>query len=59
MGVAILSPDPQLRWGGSGPGLSRYPFAYCPGFLLPDQRWFYSPDGPVHSAAVNQLLTNV
>jgi len=40
MGVAILSPDPQLRWGGSGPGLSR-------------------PDGPVHSAAVNQLLTNV
>ncbi|KAF8868541.1 hypothetical protein BD779DRAFT_1595129 [Infundibulicybe gibba] len=44
MGVALLSPDPQLRWGGSDPN---------------DNTGLVRPDGPAHSAAVNQLLTQV
>ena len=39
MGVALLSPDANRRWGG-GAGLNR-------------------PDGPAHSAAVNQFITKV
>lgn len=39
MGVALLSPDKNRRWGG-GAGLDR-------------------PDGPAHSAAVNEFITNV
>ncbi|KAF9457418.1 hypothetical protein BDZ94DRAFT_1273229 [Collybia nuda] len=42
MGVALLSPDPQLRWGGFDPN---------------DNTGLVRPDGPAHSAAVNQLLT--
>lgn len=42
MGVALLAPDPQLRWGGSDPN---------------DATGLIRPDGAAHSAAVNQLLT--
>ncbi|KAF8066586.1 hypothetical protein FPV67DRAFT_1495604 [Lyophyllum atratum] len=42
MGVALLSPDPQLRWGGSDPK---------------DATGLVRPDGAAHSAAVNELLT--
>ncbi|RDB16618.1 hypothetical protein Hypma_002863 [Hypsizygus marmoreus] len=42
MGVALLSPDPQLRWGGFDPA---------------DRTGLVRPDGATHSAAVNQLLT--
>ncbi|TFK36198.1 hypothetical protein BDQ12DRAFT_610114 [Crucibulum laeve] len=44
MGVALLSPDAQLRWGGVDPT---------------DQTGLVRPDGPEHSAAVNQFLTDV
>ncbi|KAJ7695437.1 hypothetical protein B0H17DRAFT_1131486 [Mycena rosella] len=44
MGVALLSPDADLRWGGSDPK---------------DNTGLVRPDGPAHSAAVNQLLTKV
>ncbi|KAJ6590623.1 hypothetical protein DFH09DRAFT_1307163 [Mycena vulgaris] len=44
MGVALLSPDPDLRWGGSDPR---------------DQTGLVRPDGPAHSAAVNELITKV
>ncbi|KAF5370901.1 hypothetical protein D9615_009820 [Tricholomella constricta] len=42
MGVALLSPDAQRRWGGFDPR---------------DQTGLVRPDGAAHSAAVNQLLT--
>jgi len=42
MGVALLSPDPQLRWGGFDPQ---------------DATGLVRPDGAAHSAAVNELLT--
>jgi len=42
MGVALLAPDPDLKWGGSDPQ---------------DQTGLVRPDGEAHSAAVNQLLT--
>jgi len=44
MGVALLSPDPNFRWGGFDPQ---------------DQTGLVRPDGVAHSAAVNQLLTTV
>ncbi|KAJ7151160.1 hypothetical protein C8R46DRAFT_494761 [Mycena filopes] len=44
MGVALLTPDPGLRWGGSDPR---------------DNTGLVRPDGPAHSAAVNELLTKV
>ncbi|KAJ8514608.1 hypothetical protein ONZ45_g7871 [Pleurotus djamor] len=40
MGVALLSPDPDLQWGGSDPRNS-----------------LVRPQGPAHSAAVNQFIT--
>lgn len=44
MGVALLAPDKDLRWGGSDPQ---------------DQTGLVRPDGAAHSAAVNQFLTTV
>ncbi|KAJ7487771.1 hypothetical protein FB451DRAFT_1390760 [Mycena latifolia] len=44
MGVALLAPDADFRWGGSDPK---------------DQTGLVRPDGPAHSAAVNELLTKV
>ncbi|KAJ7019334.1 hypothetical protein C8F04DRAFT_1148098, partial [Mycena alexandri] len=44
MGVALLTPDPDLRWGGSDPK---------------DNTGLVRPEGPAHSAAVNELLTKV
>ncbi|KAK7046656.1 cytochrome P450 [Favolaschia claudopus] len=44
MGVALLSPDQGRRWGGSDPK---------------DNTGLVRPDGPAHSAAVNELLTKV
>ncbi|KAJ6571720.1 hypothetical protein B0H19DRAFT_1130869 [Mycena capillaripes] len=44
MGVALLAPDSELRWGGFDPK---------------DNTGLVRPDGPAHSAAVNELLTNV
>ncbi|KAJ7057817.1 hypothetical protein C8F01DRAFT_1256433 [Mycena amicta] len=42
MGVALLAPDSNLRWGGEDPK---------------DNTGLVRPDGPAHSAAVNQFLT--
>ncbi|KAJ6484332.1 hypothetical protein C8R47DRAFT_1217231 [Mycena vitilis] len=44
MGVALLAPDADFRWGGSDPN---------------DNTGLVRPDGPAHSAAVNELLTKV
>ncbi|KAJ7596291.1 hypothetical protein C8J56DRAFT_917030 [Mycena floridula] len=44
MGVALLAPDADFKWGGSDPQ---------------DATGLVRPDGAAHSAAVNQLLTQV
>ncbi|KAJ7145314.1 hypothetical protein C8R43DRAFT_1012287 [Mycena crocata] len=44
MGVALLAPDADFRWGGSDPR---------------DATGLVRPDGEAHSAAVNELITKV
>lgn len=44
LGVALLAPDPNLRWGGLDPN---------------DETGLVRPDGATHSAVVNQFITQV